>query len=124
MKTNDKDLNEALAAQRPETGPRPAEEFWSDFKARARLRPQDAPQTQRSRPVFVWAAPLACAALLLVAVGTYMLSPALAPAGDAIKSYEVIASHSAVLIMEDKDDDIAILWVVDMESDTGNGGST
>jgi len=122
MKVSDNKLDQALARQKPGVEPRPADEFWADFKARARLRTQDAPA--RPRQALAWVTPLACAAALVLAVGVYMLSPPRDINGDVIKSVEVVASHSAVFIMEDKESKSAIVWIVDMETDPGNGGDT
>lgn len=124
MKTTDRDIRDALAARAARPAPRPADEFWPDFRARARLTPQDLPDAGPARPAIVWAAPLACAALLLVAVGLHIFSTPPPPAGEAIKSYEVVASHTAVIIMQDEETECTVMWVADMEPDTPDRDNT
>ena len=119
-----KEVKEGLAALPPDASLRPADEFWSDFKARAHLRRQDVPQPERSRLGLAWAIPAACAAALLLAAGLHVFSSGSAGAGGVIKSIEVIASHSAVLIMEDDVMESTVLWIVDMEPVTPNGDDT
>jgi len=101
----------------------PPDEFWSDFKSRARMYPQAAPARMWIAPLFFRRAIAAgCMVMALVGISYYWLSEAVVEATQ-IQSVEVIASHSAVLIMEGESSDGAILWVVDMEAD-GGGGET
>ena len=99
---------------------RPAEEFWTDFKARARLHVQDRPDPRpESSPFLKWGLATACAAALVMLVVLRGL-PGLSGRGSHIKSLEVVASHSAVLIMEDQPTDSTILWIVDMSLENGD----
>lgn len=107
------------------------EAFWADFKARARMVPQREPivATRPLRmPVLRWG--LAAAACILVAVGLFMARPGrqqVAVRGNVINSLEVIATHSAVLIMNDDTEPATIVWVAGMTEDGENGedgGST
>jgi len=115
-----KEIEETLRDDRPRAGMRPAEEFWTDFKARARLHVQDRPGPRSESPPFLkWGLATACAAALVMLVVLRGL-PGLPGRGSHIKSLEVVASHSAVLIMEDQPTDSTILWIVDMSLENGD----
>lgn len=97
----------------------PAAPFWEEFRARARMTPQW--QVSHSPAsvslIFKRVALSTCATLLLAALSLYWLS-GLPARATQIQSVEVIASHSAVLIMDDNSEDGTLLWVVDMHSPT------
>jgi len=102
-----------------------AQAFWADFKMRARMYPQREPAAAlppRRMPVLRWA--LAAAACVLVVAGFFMARPferrQVAARGNVINSLEVIATHSAVLIMNDDTEPATIVWVAGM---TDNGDS-
>ncbi|MBN1672753.1 MAG: hypothetical protein JXR37_17045 [Kiritimatiellae bacterium] len=101
--------------------------FWADFRARARLRVQETPLPAGAAPrALRWA--LAAAGVLILAgwLGFQWLPSASAEHAplNEIKSLEVLASHSAVLIMNDEPSQSTILWVVDMQSENGNKRDT
>ena len=122
-KLSDNDLDKALRAQDPGATMRDAEDFWSDFKGRARMRAQEAPVGRTPVPVGRWAMAGACSALVLILAVVYMFGPMQTEAvAGVIKSVEVVATHSAVLVIDDEADDYAMVWVVDMEMDAENGG--
>ena len=115
-----KEIEATLQADRPPAGMRPADAFWSDFKARARLCNQDSPAPARRSPSLMrWGLATACAAALAVLVVLQGL-PGAPAGGSHIKSLEVVASHSAVLIMEDEPTESTILWIVDMSLENGD----
>jgi hypothetical protein len=118
-----KDIKEELANQRGGPPMRKAGDFWSDFKARVRLHPRLQPEPARAfPPVARWALATACATIVVSWLFLAGVPGRAAPEKSRINSVEVVASHSAVLIMEDEPSDSTILWVVDMDID--NGGNT
>ena len=102
----------------------PAREFWEDFRARATLHPQLAPERQASRVIYRWAwagaSAMVVVALSVLPIAYYGRS------GEAstIQSLEIGVQHSAVVILDDKPTKSTILWIVDMETDPTNGGNT
>ncbi len=125
MKRSWKEITEGMAEG--ERGkPHPAEAFWEDFRARARLRNQEEPGTVK--PVLApwrsrWAWVGTCAALLLAFLGMRFLGGGAVAEASQINSVEVVASHSGVLIMTDESSQSAILWIVDMEDGEEDGDS-
>lgn len=111
---------EQLEAPKP---PTPAAEFWADFKARARMAPQQSAEPAVHPALAMrWALAAACVLVLAgVTVGGFFMRPG-PVGGTAIESLEVVASHTAVLIMNDESKPGTILWVVDMDDD-GKGES-
>jgi hypothetical protein len=109
----------------PMVSPAPAAEFWADFKARARMYPPlaPAPEFVPNPLVMRWA--MAAAAVLVLAgvlVGGALLRGGNG-GGTVIKSLDVVASHSAVLIMSDEAPHATILWIADMVGED-DGDST
>ena len=104
---------------------RPREDFWADFRARAALRNQDAP-VPAQRPWNPRLALAATCAIVLIAAGTITFYGGFSPAGgtNRIQSLGVKATHSAVMIMDDKETQSTILWIVDMETEGMNGNSS
>lgn len=101
---------------------RDAGAFWEDFRARARLRNRHEPAPRVALQPARWALASACALILVAAVFVTLKGGAPRDVG-TIRSLDVVASHSAVLIMQDEPSDATILWVVDMELNGANGGS-
>ena len=89
--------------------------FWSDFRARVRLVNQEERDTGRHwTPIWSWATAAACSLLI---VGGLSYSWITTPGSlSRIDSVEVIASHGALLIMEDEESQSTIVWVVDMQT--------
>jgi len=122
--TRGTDLRERLRTQAPARPPADAEMFWSEFKARARMTPQRAPEPA---PAARWRvlAPrwglggLAAAAAVALAV---ILVPDHGALGNRIRSLEVVASHSGVIILNDTASKGTILWITGLDSGSGNGG--
>ena len=102
-----------------------AEDFWSDFRARAKLVNQEKPAV----PALVllsprgWAMAAACAALLAFAVGGFILFQGGADESGNHMTLDVVAAHSAVLIIEDELSQGTIVWVSDMQSEDNDGDS-
>jgi hypothetical protein len=65
-----------------------------------------------------WGLATTCAAALLAVVVTQG-GLGSTEGGSHIKSLEVVASHSAVMIIEDEPTESTILWIVDMSLDRG-----
>lgn len=94
---------------------RTRDEFWADFRARARMTPQTQPEEAPSRawmPRWGYAA-AAVAAMVLVA-GLAVWFPSRKAPLSPIRSFEVVAPHTGVIIMEDEQDRGTILWVTGM----------
>lgn len=121
MKTDWKQVKDAMRDDAARSDMTPADEFWTDFQARARLRTQEAPAAPV--PWFYGKARLAivaAAAVLLLAAGLLLNvgTGSAEASATTIKSVEIVASHSAVLIIKDEPSESAILWVVDMQEET------
>jgi hypothetical protein len=98
-----------------------ANEFWSDFRARARLHPQLRPERRRAAPGLLgWSVAAACVLVLIVGGILFQAHPARAELSH-VQSMKVFATHSAVLIMDDTQSQSTIVWVADMEENGGNG---
>lgn len=115
-----KDVEQQLRGAAPSVTPRDAEAFWSDFKARAALVRQEspAPATNRFPVVLRWSAVTALALILMI-TGFFALP--LHPAITQIKSLEVVAPHSGVIIMNDGSGRGTILWITGMEAKQNSG---
>ena len=116
-----KQVKDSLCKMSTPVTPAPAGEFWVDFKARARLHPQHVPANDAVPRLVVFRWALAAASVLVLG-GLFLSGHILRPGGSGepgttIKSLEVVASHSAVLIMNDDKQRATILWIADMDSD-------
>ena len=119
-------IKESIRRDRGAPAMRSSEEFWSDFRARARLHPQVNAVPARNTAIYRWALAAACGIVLLgVALFQVAVTPGSAMAGTTtIKSVEVVASHGGVLIMNDAATQSTILWIVDMKPENGDGDSS
>ena len=105
-------------------GSKDREEFWADFKARARCVRQAQPETL---PGLSWRALSLRWSAGLTAVAAILLAVLLLPhggtvAGNRIRSLQVIASHTGVMILNDTSGKGTILWVAGLETGAPNGG--
>lgn len=96
-----------------------SETFWTDFKARARMHPQETVE-RAPVPRAIGLAVVAACGLVMVAGVFLHQRPAGGGEDGVIKSVEVVASHAAVVIMKDEPTHSTILWVVDMDVDGEN----
>ncbi|MEI6167737.1 MAG: hypothetical protein WCS52_11130 [bacterium] len=94
--------------------------FQQDFKARATLMRQDSPAegAPLGFPVLSWRYIAATVALFL-AVGLYFW-PASSALVTQVKSMQVLAPHSGVIIMTDEDNPGTVVWVTDLEAGEGS----
>jgi len=96
--------------------------FQQDFKARATLMRQE-PQTETALawfPVLNWRYMIPAAAALMIAWLAMWPSPT--SLVTQVKSLQVFAPHSAVIIMVDEKEPGTVVWVTDLESGDGNTG--
>ncbi|MEI6970130.1 MAG: hypothetical protein WCL44_01315 [bacterium] len=111
-------LGGRASAQAPD-----AVEFWSDFRARAKLVNQDRLGEPVAVPFAVrWrVAATACAAVVVAAGGLFLFrgDPGEEPTGQM--TLDVTAAHSAVLVIEDESSQGTIVWIVGMEDGESNG---
>lgn len=118
-------IKELLTSRPPEPMP-DAESFWSDFRARASMVHQE--KAVAPAPVFLsaqgWAVATACAALLAIAVGGFFLfNGETVDRSGGKMTLDVVAAHSAVLVIEDEPSHGTIVWIVgmdDAEEDDGD----
>jgi len=118
------DLSRELRATPQATSHRPADDFWTDFKARARLHPQSVPEAvTRPTPYARWSLAAATALVLVAATLTTLLRSPTMPAekGDTVRSVRVDVAHKGVMIMEDQPSRATIVWVVDMDAAASQG---
>jgi hypothetical protein len=116
------EVRERLRAYPTGREPPGRDAFWSDFKARARMTPQAAPEPEPAawrRLAPRYGIGLAAVAAALMAV--FML-PQASPLGNRIRSLEVVASHTGVMILNDSASKGTILWVTGLEPGSGGGG--
>ena len=123
---DDADLDVLTMLRAP--APRDAEAFWADFRARAADVEQDSPAPMLFFPRrFIAAAAVifVCVTATImhnqskkVTIGGVPVEPTESEEAERteIKSVNVLASHSGILIMTDIESDAAILWIVDMET--------
>lgn len=99
-----------------EISARGKEEFWSDFAARARMvRQEETAAGLRAIPQVRWVWAAAAAAVVIgLAVWFPLRSPA-SMAANPIRSFEVIAPHTGVMILQDQEDRGTILWVTGLD---------
>lgn len=98
-------------------------EFWSEFRMRAALMPQTQPVAAGLRfSVLRWAA-LAAAASVLLAAGIFYvhLNVPRRTELSRVISVQVVAPHSALLIMSDEDVQSTLVWVVDLAENSTTG---
>ena len=117
------DIKGGISTRQPPGQMLDKDEFWSDFKARAKLRSQETP-ARNSRPlVLSWAVATACAVLLVAGIVKFQLTRSgdTVQHGSSVTSLDVMVPHSAVLIMNDEPDQGTIVWIVDMEMNGKNG---
>ena len=104
-----------------------AEAFRQDFKAHAALvRQSPASVESRFPEPLMWllqwrSLPLTALAAGLVLVGV-LLWPTSASLVTQIKSLQVFAPHSGVIIMTDEENKGTVVWVTDMDPGEGNRG--
>jgi hypothetical protein len=118
-------IRQALADNRETPAVPPADEFWRDFRARARLVPQQEAAEPARPPLLgipAWTTVGVCA-LLLLAAGLFFVgrdSGAEVPPTQ-IHSLRVLVPHTAVLMMYDPTCQATILWVDDMDDGEETG---
>lgn len=109
------ELKTALRQTPSPTAAMPAADvFWDEFRARARLCNQERPAAAQRAARVMWPRWVA-AATGVAAVFAFLLVTFSARQAQAfrnpIKSYQVLAPHSAVIIMTDDQRAGTILWV-------------
>ncbi|MEI8139589.1 MAG: hypothetical protein WCI03_06955 [bacterium] len=124
MKKNSwSEIEEGLRSQKAPPPQNDAESFQLDFKARASLMRQDSASPAAAFawfPVLSWRIGIATAAAVLIA--GLVLWPASSTLVTQVKSLQVLAPHSGVIIMTDEDNPGTVVWVTDLESDDGSKG--
>jgi hypothetical protein len=100
--------------------------FWTDFRARARMTPQEAPGTPHPVPlrwIPEWTVAAVCA-LLLLGMGWYFAFPG--AGGDMppnkVHSLRVSVPYAALLMTYDPASKATIVWVDGMNMDDENDG--
>jgi hypothetical protein len=120
MKTSWNKIEESLHDKKMQPETRDKESFWSDFRARVRLRSQDSTVSVRAPLIWKWSVATACAALVTAVVGFQLMHKPLTEATGPVKSLDVLAEHSAVIMMNDEASDATVIWVADMKIDSLN----
>lgn len=116
------EIESGLKSRKTPAPPSDVESFQQDFKARASLMRQDsAEQSVFVRfPVLSWPFVVPAAAALLIA--GLVMWPSPTALVTQIKSLQVFAPHSSVIIMVDEKEPGTVVWVTDLESGDGNAG--
>ena len=106
----------AVGARMPE-----APVFWSDFQARARMVRQAEPIARGipgGAPFWIkYAVGLAATGLVVIGLLAWPAHPAVA--ANEVKSLDVMASHSGVIIMDDVAAKGTVVWIADLQPETG-----
>ena len=110
------DIEAGLKSRKAPPPRHDAGSFREDFKAHAALMRQDSPNQSEiaAFSVFSWRAIGAAAAVLLLVGG--LLWPTAASLVTHVKSLQVMAPHSGVIIMTDDVNQGTVVWVTDLES--------
>lgn len=113
-----REIKEGLRHSRPDaTMPAPGE-FWADFRARASLRHQERVVTSTAlSSAQMWVLASVCAAVVAAWIGFRAIHGGPDRGLSTIKSFQVLATHSAVMMVEDESTRSTVLWIVDMDSD-------
>jgi hypothetical protein len=107
-----KDVSEGLRRQGVAPQAPGREDFWSDFRARARMVRQDGLGAPAPAHPWRWAAAAATtAAAMAVIVFAWLPARPVVTGMSEIKSLEVIAPHSGMIIMNDDSGRGTILWI-------------
>jgi hypothetical protein len=77
-----------------------------------------------ARAIYRWAWAGAFATVLAVAGGFGVVRWSGSRSPSAVHSVEVFAPHGGVVIMADAPTRSTVLWIVNLEEDSGNGDST
>lgn len=121
-KSSWKQIEEGLRSRKSPPPHNDSESFMQDFKARASLMrqtPVEAPSISR---IFIsgWRyIGVTAAALLMLG---YFFWPAQSTLVTQVKSLQILAPHSGVIIMTDEDNSGTVVWVTDLEADDGSKG--
>lgn len=114
---SNREVKEILKEEKVREVLQPAETFWTDFRARARMYPQHAEERAPVRvPWLQLAAGTACAVAVAVWVGVRSL-PGKEPVLNQLRSVQVVAPHGSVVVMNHNDTGSLVLWVSDMKAD-------
>jgi hypothetical protein len=116
------DVEAGLREHRPSGAIRDAGTFGADFKARARLVRQEAPEEAGTpwTPLLRWGtASFAAVMVLAVAVLFWPVHESLMT---QVKSLNILAPHSGVIIMNDEGGQGTVVWITDMEINGGGKG--
>lgn len=119
MKANDIQRVLEGVGYRPTATPRPAAEFWRDFRARVEAAPDRTvrlPGTFRVPKRMAWFAGPALAAAAAVLVAVFWTGSGTVAAVDAVQSYRVgdDVVHGGVMILNDEPSHATILWIADL----------
>jgi len=116
------DVEAGLRKQRASAPARDPGSFEEDFKARARLVRQEVPEGAGTPgiPFLRWG--LASFALVLVLAVTVVLWPVHSALVTQVKSLNILAPYSGVIIMNDEGGQGTVVWITDMDMEPGGKG--
>ena len=123
MKNNQK-LKEALCQTQQPPAMRTANEFWGEFKAKARLTPQagaaaDTPVPHRALRPWLGPAISAAAAVLILAL---IYLPGLTRPREAqfseVQEVEVMVEYSGMMVMNDTRNRGTVIWLSGLDKDS------
>lgn len=124
-----KEIEKALSEMKPSDRMAPADSFWSDFRARAGSQDAEVTLSSQRRLMRIptaprWALAAACVMIAVAVASIRFLTPAGIELASSVGSWEVLAPHSAVVIVNDGPTQSTIMWIVDMTTDNTNGGTS
>jgi hypothetical protein len=130
------DIEQALAGLKPSDKMADRKQFWSGFRTRAEQQGTGEPASVtlrkqgRAHPLIHipaiprWALVAACVMIAVLAGTTRLLQPLKTDLAASVGSWEVLAPHSAVVVINDEATHSTIMWIVDMTTDNTNGDTS
>jgi len=92
------------------------DEFWAEFRERARGLPRSEPSLPPALPAILFST-----FLLAAGIGVALLAARPAGAsGAVVESLEVGADHSGVVVIQGNGENPTIVWILDMPLDQGS----
>ena len=105
------DIQKELSGKVPAVRTRDTSVFWDDFRARAPMFPQHAPESPRSTALLRWSLAAACTLFLLTGVTMHTWRSGAVVIPNAITALDIATPYRAVFIMNDKQSGGTILWI-------------
>jgi len=112
---------EDLLKQRVPAEPlRASDDFWDDFRARARMYSQDRSVRTIGRLISIWSTGVGFATALAVGAFIFFFGGSQVRATE-VQYIDVEAPHSAVMILTNEGSEGTLVWIEGMSTEKGGG---